>query len=277
MRMSDFRVYTLVILASLGLLAAPSTAVAQYRPAPTAAIGEDYHIEAAYSWWYAEPELIVNSESLGIIGSDIDLISDLGIVKHRLRKFDVVLKPSKKHRFRFQQLPIKYETDAFQVTREFVFNGQRYRIGLPVTTSVDFTTYSFGYEYDFLYFPRGFFGANVNLKYTNVDVKLLSPIGSEFITAAAPIPAVGFAGRGYVTRNLAVDSELTFFRMPDSLVEQLQGRGSYTDFDVHATYNFNKYTGAQVGWRKTTIFYDVDLDTGDLKFSGMYFGGVIRY
>jgi len=278
MRLSDFRVYTLVILGALGLLAVPSTAVAQYRPAAAAAaIGEDYHIEAAYSWWDAEPELIVNSESLGIIGSDIDLISDLGIVKHRLRKFDVVLKPSKKHRFKFQQLPIKYETDAFQVTREFVFNGQRYRVGLPVTTSVDFTTYSFGYEYDFLYFPRGFFGANVNLKYTNVDVELLSPIGSEFITAAAPIPAVGFAGRGYITRNFAVDSELTFFRMPDSLVEQLQGRGSYTDFDIHGTYNFNKYTGAQVGWRKTTIFYDVDLDTGDLKFSGLYFGGVVRY
>ena len=277
MRMSDFRVYTLVTLGAVGLLAVPSAATAQYRPAPEAAVGENYHIEAAYAWWDAEPELIVNSESLGIIGSDIDLISDLGIVKHRLRKFDLVLKPGKKHRFKFQQLPIKYETDAFQVTRSFVFNGQRYTVGLPVTTSVDFTTYSFGYEYDFLYFPRGFVGANVNLKYTNVDVELLSPIGSEFITAAAPIPAIGFAGRGYVTRNLAIDSELTFFRMPDSLVEQLQGRGSYTDFDIHGTYNFNRHVGAQVGWRKTTIFYDVDLDTGDLKFSGLYFGGVVRY
>ena len=278
MRMSDFRVYMVAVLGALGLFAAPSTAVAQYRPAAAAeAIGEDYHFEFAYSWWDAEPSLIVNSESLGIIGSDIDLISDLGIIKHRLRKLDVVLKPAKKHRLKFQRLPIKYETDAFQVTREFVFNGQRYRIGLPVTTSVDFTTYSFGYEYDFLYFPRGFFGGNVNLKYTNVDVELLSPIGSEFIKATAPIPSVGFAGRGYITRSLAVDSELTFFRTPDSLAEQLEGRGSYTDFDIHGTYNFNKYAGAQVGWRKTTIFYDVDLDTGDLKFSGLYFGGVVRY
>jgi hypothetical protein len=278
MRMSVCRVYVFLTLGALGLIATPSIAAAQYRPSRTGpVVGEDYHIEAAYDFWNAEPSLIVNSEALGILGTDVDLISDLGIEKHRLRAFSVVAKPSKKHRLRFQHLPIKYETDAYPVTREFVFNGQRYRVGLPVTTNVDFTTYSFGYEYDFLYLPRGFFGASVNLKYTNVDVDLQSPIGSEFVTAAAPIPAIGFAGRGYVTPNLAIDAELSFFRIPDSLSEQIEGDGSYTDFDLRGTYNVNKYVGFRLGWRRTRIFYNVDLDTGDLQFKGMYFGGVVRY
>ena len=279
MRISVCRVCVVLGLIALGVIAVPSVALAQYRPngGSEAAVGEDYHIEAAYGWWDAKPSLIVNSEALGILGSDIDLISDLGIEKHRLGMFDLVLKPSAKHRFLFQRLPIKYETDAHQVTREFVFNGQRYTIGLPVTTTVDFTTYSFGYEYDFLYFKRGFFGAGVGLKYTNVDVELLSPIGSEFVSAAAPIPTIGFAGRAYPIPNLAIDSKLSFFRVPDSLSEQLEGDGSYTDFDLHGTYNFNKFVGAQVGWRKTTVFYNVENDTGDLKFTGMYFGGVVRY
>lgn len=279
MRMSVCRVYVLFILGALGLLAAPATASAQYgRPAAqSAAVGEDYHIEAAYAWWDAEPSLFVNSESLGIIGTEVDLIGDLGIEKKRLGVFNLVLKPSKKHRLLFQRLPIQYATDAYPVQREFVFNGQRYRVGLPVTTTVDFTTYSFGYEYDFLYFKRGFVGANVNVKYTNIDLDLQSPIGNEFVTAAAPIPAIGFAGRGYVTRNLAVDASLTFFRMPQNLKEQIEGDGRYTDFDLHGTYNFNKNVGAQAGWRKTTIFYNQDLDTGDLQFKGMYFGGVVRY
>lgn len=278
MQMSVCRVYVWLSLGVLGLVAAPSMAFAQYRPVVSSgAVGEDYHIEASYDFWNAEPSLIVNSESLGILGTDVDLISDLGIEQHRLRVLNVVLKPSKKHRLRFQRLPITYDTDAFRVTREFVFNGQRYTVGLPVTTHVDFTTYGFGYEYDFLYFPRGFVGASINLKYTNVDVDLQSPIGSEFVTAAAPIPAFGFAGRGYVTPNLAIDTELSFFRIPDSLSEQLEGDGSYTDFDLHGTYNFNKYVGARLGWRRTKIFYNVDLDQGDLQFKGLYFGGVIRY
>ncbi len=58
---------------------------------------------------------------------------------------------------------------------------------------------------------------------------------------------------------------------------QIEGDGSYNDFDIHATYNFNKYVGAQLGWRKTTIFYEADRDSGDLKFTGLYFGGVVRY
>jgi len=43
------------------------------------------------------------------------------------------------------------------------------------------------------------------------------------------------------------------------------------------TYNVNRYVGAQFGYRKVDIFYDVDLDSGSLKFSGIYFGSVIRY
>ena len=106
MRMSVCRAYVLLTLGTLGLLSAPATASAQYRPAATGVIGENYHIEASYNWWSAEPSLIVNSESLGILGTDIDLISDLGIEKHKLSMLTVTLKPAKKHRLRFQRLPI---------------------------------------------------------------------------------------------------------------------------------------------------------------------------
>ena len=278
MRMSVCRVYVFLIA---GALAAPSIAWAQFRPMPRGvsgeAIAEDYHIEAAYTWWNAEPSLIVNSESLGIPGTDVDLISDLGIQQHRFGTFNLVLKPSKKHRLKYQHLPINYTTDAYPVQRSFIFNGQRYDIGLPVTTTANFSTDSFGYEYDFLYFSRGWVGASINMKLSTIDVNLQTPIGDEFFKQTAPIPAFGFAGRGYVTPNLAVDGEFQFFRIPQSLEEQLEGDGSFNDFDLHGTYNFNKYVGAQLGWRKTTIFYTTESDSGDLKFKGWYFGGVIRY
>jgi hypothetical protein len=282
MRTCAFRVYVVLSLAAGGGLLAPRAASAQYRPAAAGdngGIAENYHIEAAYGWWNATPELIVNSESLGILGSDVDLISDLGIEKHRLGKFNLVLKPAMKHRLKYEHLPIKYETDAIPVHREFVFNGQRYSIGLPVTTSVNFSTNSLGYEYDFLHFPMFYVGASINVKLTTLDVDLQSPVGAEFFKQTAPIPAIGFAGRGYLTKNMSVDSEIQFFRIPQSLQEQIQGDGSYNDFDIHTTYNINKYVGTQLGWRKTTLFYQTNdlANTGDLKFTGIYFGGVIRY
>ena len=276
MRISNRRLYLALILSALAVAGSAADASAQYRPASTEAVGEDYHIEAAYGWWNPEPSLIVNSAALGILGDDVDLVADLGIQQKRLGKFDLVLRPAKKHRFRFQYLPISYQADA-QVRRSFVFNGQRYNVGLPVLTDANFKTYRFGYEYDFLQFKRGFVGALLDLKYTNIDVSLNSPIGAEFTTAAAPIPTFGFVGRGYPIPNLAVTGEMSFFRVPQSLGEQLGGDASYTDWDLNATYNANRYVGAQMGYRSVSAFYDVDTDNGTLKFKGIYFGAIIRY
>lgn len=277
--MSVCRVYVGVVAGVVGLLAGAATASAQYRPnqAASPGVAEDYHIEAAYGWWNPEPSLIVNSEALGILGTDVDLISDLGIEQQRLGKLNLVLKPAKKHRLKYEHLPITYTTDAFPVAREFIFNGQRYRVGLPVTTTVDFSNDTFGYEYDFIHLPRGFVGAGINVTLTTVDVNLQSPIGTEFILQSAPIPSFNFSSRGYVTKNLSVDMELKFFRIPKSIEQQIKGDGSFTDFELHGTYNVNRYAGVQFGWRKTAIFYTTDENTGDLKFKGLYFGGVVRY
>ena len=40
---------------------------------------------------------------------------------------------------------------------------------------------------------------------------------------------------------------------------------------------FGTGIGAQLGWHRTTIFYSAERDSGDLKFKGWYFGGVVRY
>src|SRR5688572_14609828 len=106
MRMSVCRVSVMFCLGVLALLGSVADASAQYRGPAPAAVGEDYHIEASYGWWDASPSLIVNSESLEILGTDVNLIEDLGIEQRRLGKFNLILRPGKKHRFRFERLPI---------------------------------------------------------------------------------------------------------------------------------------------------------------------------
>jgi hypothetical protein len=260
------------LVASLGWAA---VANAQYRPAGELAVGEKYHVEGAIAFWNADPDLVVSSEALGIAGDDIDLVEDLGIEQKKLRTFNLVLRPATKHKFRFEYLPLKYEAEAV-VPREFVFNGLRYRVGLPVNTSADFTTYRFGYEYDFLYFSRGYVGAMFDLKYTDVDVTLTSPIGTGFTREVAPIPGAGVTGRGYLAKNLSVTGEFTYFRIPQNLGKDEWG-GRYFEYDVYGTVNFNQNVGAQLGLRSIHAEYFEDLDAGDLKFRGWYFGGVFRY
>lgn len=263
-------------LAVIFVAAGPAPALAQFSPPASPAVGEDYHFEIAYSFWSADPSLLISSESLGIPGSDIDLIQDLGIESKRMNRLNIVLRPAQKHKFRFEYTPIKYETDSFPVQREFIFNGQRYRVGLPVSTTADLKTYRFGYEYDFISRSRGYLGVLFDLKYTDVKVELTTPATvPEFTTQAAPIPTIGLTGRGYVAANVAIGGEVSFFRVPDNLSDSYDG--SYTDYDFYALVNFNRNVGAQVGYRSIDIFYEADLDHGALEFKGWYFGGTLRF
>ena len=129
----------------------------------------------------------MSSESLGIIGDNVNLVTDLGITKKRLGSLNLVLRPAPKHKFRFNYLPIKYAAEG-AVQRDFTFNGQRYRIGLPVNTTADLTTYRFGYEYDFLYRDRGYLGVLIDLKYTNIDVDARQPDRQRIHLAGGAYP-----------------------------------------------------------------------------------------
>jgi hypothetical protein len=277
---------------SLSLILVASFATsspAQFRPVANPSVGERYHIEAAFAYWNPDPELVIASESLGIPGTEVDLINDLGIEKKRIPEVRLVLRPATKHKFRFNYIPLKYDVESV-VVREFVFNGQRYRVGLPVNTTADLTTYRFGYEYDFFYRDAGYAGVLVDLKYTNVDVELDSPIGDEFTRAVAPIPTFGFTGRGYTSRNTSITGEVSFFKVPERLGREDFG-GRYVDFDIYGTVNFNDYVGAQIGYRSIGVNYFQDGprrcgetppitgigDCGDLSFKGFYFSGVVRF
>lgn len=262
---------------SAALLLSSTSAAAQVGAgAGGGSVGERYNIEGSAAFWNPQPELLVASESLGIPGDRIDLVTDLGIERKKIPDLRLVLRPALKHKFRFNYLPLKYSAEAV-VNREFIFNGQRYRIGLPVNTTADLTTFRFGYEYDFFYRSRGFVGVLLDVKLANIDVQLDSPIGSEFTSQVAPIPTIGIVGRGYVLPNLSVTGEVSFFNVPDNIAEQLEADGRYLDYDIYGTFNFNRYVGAQVGVRSIDVSYFNDLDTGILNMTGWYFGAVLRY
>ena len=129
------------------------------------------------------------------------------------------------------------------------------------------------YDVDFNVTTR-YIGVLLDLKYTDVKVELTSPIGLEFAQAIAPIPTIGFVGRGYVARNVAIGGELSFFRLPGEYEDY---DGKYTDVDFYGTVNFTNNVGATLGYRSVDVFYKNRFDNGALKFSGIYISGVVRF
>jgi hypothetical protein len=258
---------------ALLFLAAP--AAAQYTlPLAEPATGEKYHVELAFGLWNPTPEIVFSSEQFGITGSEIDLSNDLDVLQATFRDFRAVLRPARKHKFRIEYIPIKYEVDTI-LARTIVFNGISYSVGLPVEGEFKWDAWRFGYEYDFIYRDRGFVGVIAEAKYTHVSAELNTPINNEFSEAKAPIPALGLIGRGYLMPNLAVTGEFTAFRLPDS--EDRDYGGRYYDFDIYGTLNFTHNFGVTGGYRRLTLGYQVENDFGDFRMNGFYVMGVGRF
>ncbi|SRR6266542_4300275 len=265
----------LVFCSIFACVAAPARA--QYgarRTLSDAATGETYHVEVGGDFWTPTPDIVITSEALGIIGSRIDFVQDLGIEKTRFKQLKVVLRPSRKQKLRFEYTPITYDA-ASSLKRDIIFNGQRYSVALPVTTNLQWKAYRFAYEYDFLYLDRGFVGMLLEAKYTDVTAQLSNVLATEFVSAKAPIPTIGVIGRGYVAPNISITGELSGLGTGGLFGEDY--RAHYVDFDLYGTVNFNDHVGAQVGYRSFNVFYHVKKDEGDLIVKGPYFGGVVRF
>lgn len=287
---------TIRLCALAGLMTAmtlgmPSAARAQFQPRSLndPATGEKYRIEAAAGFWFPSAQIVVASESLGIRGTSIDLKQDFALRDRRFPSLQLVLRPTRHSKFKLQYIPIAYDATG-TLSREVVFNGQRYRIGLPVNAVIDWKAYRLGYEYDFVVLNRGFVGAVLDVKYTDMNVRLRSPLLDEFVEAKAPIPAVGGIARVYVVPNISVTAEMTGFSLgwlPRSVVKDNQGH--YVDFDIFGTLNFTNNIGVQAGYRSLDVGYALNTaaaaqcpalpsgNSGCLTLRGPYLGVVARY
>ena len=250
------------------------SASAQYgRPMVSdPAIGEKYHVEAVINFWNPNLDALISSESLGIPGSAVDVKADLGYVDKSIREFRFVLRPARKHKFRIAYTPIKYEGDVL-LTREIIFNGIAFTVGLPIQTEFTWNTWRFGYEYDFVYTDRGFVGFILEARYVDAQLALRSPIDNEFTQAKGVVPAVGGIGRVYVHKHVSITGEITGIKVPE-----IQNYvGSFFDLDIYGTVNFTNNFGVQAGYRTLDAAYTAKLDSGDLELRGLYFTGVVRF
>ena len=266
------------LVAALFCAATPASAQFTPRTLNDPATGEQYHIEGSAGWWWPSADINIGSEQFGNIGTDINLKSDLGLTDHRFNELHLVLRPARKHKFRFQYVPIEYAQET-TLKRTIVFNGQRYSVGFPVKSALTWKAYRFAYEYDFLVKNRGFAGVILDMKYTDIAASLQVPFPliDEFFHYQVPIPAIGGIGRVYIVPNISITGELTGFKVPKSLAESIGGGGHFADLDIYGTVNFTNNIGVKGGYRSFDLGYQVDKDIGALVLKGIYIGVVARY
>jgi hypothetical protein len=279
---SSRRVYALVLATALTLVAAPAFAQFQPRSLEDPATGEKYWVEGSAVLWRPSADVQVISNGLGIVGTTVNFKRDLGLQDGNLPEFHVVLRPARKHKLRLDYIPIQYSREAFPVQTEFVFNGQKYNVGVPVNWLVDWKAYRYSYEYDFVSKDRGFGGLILEAKRTSLKTELRTPArpDSDNFAIDGYLPALGGIFRVYVVPNISITGEIVGVAVPKSVEDTLSGSGHYVDYDFYGTLNLINNVGVQVGYRAINVAVNVvgaEGGTGSMVMKGLYFGVVARY
>jgi hypothetical protein len=265
---------TLAVAAMLFCL--PALAAAQPGPDKNddkAGVGERYWVEFTATWWQPDLTGFVGSDRLGLAGTSIDFLTDLGFDSVRQNDIRFVLRPAKKHKLRVQYTPASF-TGQNVLTREVTFAGLVYPISLPIESRLSWNVLRVGYEWDFFYRPRGFVGLIVETGITELEAGLDSFLASGEVTGSAPLVAFGLAGRVYPVKHLAIHLEGTGLKLTDLEPNHFFQTMS---LDMSATYNITRNFGVSGGWRRSNTELRIDEDRGKLDFSGIWFGGVVRY
>ena len=265
-----FRMFAAVLAAGLFLPAPASAQGMSSRPA----MGENYYLELAATWWKPKVKGSITSDSLELVGSRIDLVDDLGFTETpRFRDIRITLRPARKHKLRFQHTPLEYNAEA-TLTRDISFAGEVFPVSLPVASDLTWKVWRFGYEWDVVSRSRGFVGVLFELRRTELSAALTSLVASGSVVAEAPLPSIGVVSRIYPLPDLALNFEFSGFKVPEMDGDY---EGTYSDLEVSATVNISNNLGVSAGWRRLNTDIRIERDFGDLKFSGVWFGGAVRF
>jgi hypothetical protein len=257
------------------LVAAPQAAAQSSDPDRADALsGDNYRVEFAAPYWRPAADLIVASDGRGVRGTDIDLKGDLALRDAAFWSFQCSVRAASRHTLRFEYLPIRYESSS-TLLRDVVFNGIRYGRGVAVSSTFDWTSYRFDYQYRLLTRKQGFAAVMVEGRQTIVRLRLIAPEADESRRTSVPIPALGGVARFYPAKRVSVTGEVVGLKVPNSADKRYGG--SYVDFTVYGAANLTPHVGAQIGFRSIHVGHFGESDAATLALPGVYVAAVARY
>jgi hypothetical protein len=254
-----------------------ASASAQYQPyRPSAGSSDSWHVEFALGTWQPPPALTVTVGTGSLAGTVIDVKNDLGVQSKLIQQYSLVLKPTKRFKFRFGYEPSSYSATV-NIARTVVFNGQTFTATTPVTTTVNWKTYRIGYEVDFISRSRVFAGFITEGRYDQASVGLSSPQLAEAVRIRIPAPMLGGIVRVYPAKILSLTGEITGFSVPQALSDATSFDGDWFNLDLYATVNIGRYLGIRSGYRSTKITYTWNDNSAHMEWKGPYAAAVVRF
>jgi hypothetical protein len=267
-------------------LFASSQADAQFRPPPSPAVGEDFHVELGLMFWQPSPGIVIGNDSLRTVNTTgVDFVQEFDIQDKRFNEFRAVLHGGKT-KLRISHVNMNY-TEAAVLQREIIVGGRPFNIAADATADLGWELWRLGYERDFVKTGRALIGFIGEVNFNHVTSNLRAT--SQGITAVSltdkkvPFPAIGAIARIYPHKAVGITFEWTGFKMPGFIANKIadtdtdNGEAHMKDLDIYVTGSITRFFGIQGGYRALSAEYVLDDETGDFEMKGLYFGALIRF
>lgn len=226
-------------------------------------IGADY--------WMPSIDAKVKSSELSIIGTEIDVINDLGLddsegIANFKGSIDMPLLP---------ELYLSYfsidGSGSKNITKSLTYKGQIYSATNNVTSKYDITQFEGLLIFHMINLDAGRIGPLVGVKYFEVETELKD--NTTGITKSesvdGPVPVIGLAAAVKLPAKFRIEGLVRGLSIEVDDVD-----ASMFDIDFGLNYDFNRFFRAVVGYR----YFAIDAedsgnnDTVDIKFTGPYIG-----
>lgn len=224
-------------------------------------------------YWFPALNGDIKMDSSGLIGTTLDLKSDLGFEDEYYPIVEAFIGLGNHH------LSLSYYSADYSGTKElsteFTFKGKTYNIGDTINSSLKYDIYDFMYQYDLLDFENILAGFSLGIigkvKIINGDVEIksttLTKSASEDFTL--PIPMVG----GNI--HLGIIADLLEARLKISGISYEDG----TVFDGQADISLTPFPFVDIhgGYQIFLIDLDIDGEKFNYTTSGPYIALTLSY
>ena len=215
----------------------------------------DFGVRGYY--WFTDISGDLRVDGSGILGTKLDLESDLGISDESYPVVEAFLGLGN-HHLSFAYYRADYTGDGL-LTRDIVFNGEIFTVGERISSTLKYDAYDVKYQYDFLNLENvlaGFsLGAVLRVEVFDGEAEIRSNTfnQSEREDFTFPVPLVGLNFHmGLLADILEARVLATGFTYGDGTLIDAQADISWTPFpflDIHGGYRY----------------FSVDVDRSDVE------------
>ncbi|MEE8185759.1 MAG: hypothetical protein V3T96_05155 [Thermodesulfobacteriota bacterium] len=177
-------------------------------------------------YWFSSLDSEIKYTEAGIMGTEINLIDDLGMDDSENFQEGRITLEMGNHKLRYAYTPLSWDGQK-SVADPIQFGGETF--SALVDSSLDIKYHRLGYEYDFLDVLDNKIGVIFEIKYFDIDARLKATGIDESTTAKVPIPTIGVTGQVAIPFLFSVGGELSGITL---------GSRGYL-FDGEVVFNFH--------------------------------------